>query len=148
MYNRNIDDGIYLSPNDLLLGRASVRVPAGPFKQYTSLKKRHAFIQLIVDSFWKRWIRDCFQNLLIRQKWHAQKRNLSVGDIVLIRDTDSIRGCWKIGKVIKVHVSQNDNMVRNVEVPYKCRLDGKFTTVKRAVQSLVVLLPIEEDINS
>ena len=76
IYNRNIEDGTYLSPNDLLLGRASARVPAGPFKEYTSFKQRHAFVQSIVDSFWKRWQRDFFPRLIIRQKWHVQKRNV------------------------------------------------------------------------
>jgi len=34
------EDGSYLSPNHLLLGRATSRVPAGPFKEPTNLKKR------------------------------------------------------------------------------------------------------------
>ena len=28
----SIDDGTYLSPNDLLLGRSTSRVPSGPFR--------------------------------------------------------------------------------------------------------------------
>ena len=51
VYNRNIEDGIYFSPSDLLLGRASARLPAGPFRQYSSLKRRHDFIKSIVDCF-------------------------------------------------------------------------------------------------
>lgn len=147
IYNRNIEDGSYLSPNDLLLGRASARVPAGPFKEYTSIKQRHAFIQSIVDSFWKRWQRDFFPSLIIRQKWHVQKRNVCMGDIVLIKDCGAIRGTWKLGKIVKLH-DNADKLIRNVDVQYKCNIDDKLITVKRAVQNLVVILPVEEDVNS
>ena len=145
VHNRNIEDG-YLCPNDLLLGRASSRAPAGPFREYTNLKNRHAFVQSIVDCFWKRWIRDYFPSLLVRQKWHTKKRNMNIGDVVLIQDTDAFRGHWKLGKVVKVYTSSDDELVRNVDVQYKGILDKTFTTVKRAVQRLVVLLPVEEDI--
>ena len=97
--NKNIDDGDYLCPNNLILGRASSRVPSGPFKENSSLKKRYLFIQRLVDTFWKVWIRDYFPCLIIRQKWHVQKRQVRVGDIVLIKDANAIRGNWRIGQL-------------------------------------------------
>ena len=59
------DDGSYLSPNHLLLGRATPRIPSGPFRETSNLNKRYEFVQKIVDAFWKRWIRDYFPSLLI-----------------------------------------------------------------------------------
>ena len=41
--NRDLDDGSYLCPNDLLLGRASSSVPSGPFKD-CNLRKRSEFV--------------------------------------------------------------------------------------------------------
>ena len=45
------DEGSYLCPNDLLLGRASSRIPGGPFSEYTSSKQRYEFIQSIIIFF-------------------------------------------------------------------------------------------------
>ena len=74
--NRNIEDGTCLCPNDLLLGRASSCVASGPFRQYKNPKRRFAFIQSLIDAFWKKWTRDFFPNLLIRQKWHCRNRDV------------------------------------------------------------------------
>ena len=127
--SRDIDDDNYLCPNDLLLGRASSRVPSGPFKQYTNPRKRFSFIQSLIDTFWRKWTRDFFPSLLIRPKWHFRKRELCVGDIVLMKDLNALRGNWKLGKISKVYLSQ-DNIIRNVDVQYKNKVDKKLTTVR------------------
>lgn len=66
-----LEDGSYLSPNDLLLGRASPRVPSGPFKQTSNPKHCYEFVQRIIDAFWRRWTRDFFPSLIVRQKWNT-----------------------------------------------------------------------------
>ena len=45
------DDGTYLCPNDMLLGRSSPEVPQGPFRETKDPRKRVEFVQKIVDSF-------------------------------------------------------------------------------------------------
>ena len=74
---------------------------------------------------------------------------MRVGDVVLIvmRDSNAIRGHWQMGKVAKIHTS-SDNMVRHVDVSYKLPTSVRHKTLKRAVQSLVVLLPVEEDVEA
>ena len=62
------DEGTYICPNDLLLGRCTLRVPSGPFKQSTNLRQRFEFVQNIIDAFWKKWTRDFSPSLIIRQK--------------------------------------------------------------------------------
>jgi len=57
------EDGSYLCPNQLLLGRATSRIPAGPFKEPTKLKQRFELVQQIVDTFWKYWTRISSQAL-------------------------------------------------------------------------------------
>ena len=58
------DDGAYLCPNDMLLGRATSEVPQGPFRETANPQHRVEFVQKIVASLWKRWYRDVFQNLV------------------------------------------------------------------------------------
>ena len=50
----------------------------------------------------------------------------------------------EIGQVSEAHTS-SDNVVRHVDIRYKIPTCKTFKRVKRAVQSLVVLLPAEED---
>ena len=68
------DDGSYLRPNDMLLGRSSSKVPQGPFKATKNPRDRR--IQRIVDSFWVRWTNDVFQSLVPRKKWSLDRRNV------------------------------------------------------------------------
>jgi hypothetical protein len=129
------DDGKYLSPNDLLLGRASTEITQGPFEDNNEIQ-RFSFVQTIITEFWKRWYRDVFPTLIPRRKWHTLSRNVSVGDFVLVKDPDPIRSEWTRGRITKVFPGQ-DKKVRNVEVTTKT---GKY---ERPVTRIIVLYPAE-----
>ena len=102
------------------------------------------FIQSVVNSFWKRWHRDYFPTLLVRQKWHAEKRNVRIGDIVLVQDPNPVRGKWKLPQVANV-VQGRDGMVRyKICKPGEKYHGARYKTMNRSVHRLVVLLPIEE----
>ena len=109
------DDGTYLCPNDILLGRATNTVPQGPFRETSNPRHRFEFCQKIVDSFWKKWSRDVLQHLVPRKKWNTSKRNVSVDDFVIVADPNAIRGKWMRGRVTQVFPGQ-DGLVRNVKV--------------------------------
>ena len=47
------DDGSYLSPNHLLHGRATPRIPSGPFRETSNLNKRYEFVQKLLIHFGK-----------------------------------------------------------------------------------------------
>ena len=142
-------EGTYLCPNDLLLGRASVRVPVGDWGTCQNPRIRWKFVQLVVDTFWRRWTRDYFHTLLIRQKWHTEQRNVQSGDIVLVQDSNNIRGQWKLAQVCEA-IPGRDGKVRDVKIRYKNVDEGhkyrgcQDTIVNRSVRRLVVLLPKEE----
>lgn len=149
----NPEDGSYLCPNDLLLGRSSPTVPQGPFQERISHQFRFDYIQKVIESFWKKWTRDYFPDIIIRQKWHVDKRNVKMGDVVLIQDSNLVRGEWRMGIVTTVHPS-NDNKVRRVTISYKNNSKSepigeysgtKYTSIERAVHRLIVLVAVEED---
>ena len=146
------EDGTYLSPNDLLLGRSSSRIPSGPFKEHLTLRQRFEFVQSIINRFWKKWISDYFPSLIIRQKWHTATRNVRVGDIVLVADSNVVRGEWKLARVNETFPGK-DGQVRKVTLKYKNPRPREpirqykghgFVTIDRPVHKLVVLVPIEE----
>ena len=147
----------YLSPNTLLLGRSSDRINAGPFQAKDvydenpgAMQTRFLFVQRVVDKFWKEWTKKYLPTLLVRQKWHHQKRNLSCGDICLIEDQNTMRGEWRLGRITKVFPDEL-GVVRNVELKVAQKFDGKASykfkepsLVKRHVGRLIVLHTAEE----
>ena len=90
---------------------------------------------------------------MIRQTWHVDKRNVKKGDIVLVGDSNQMRGTYRLAEVNDVYPDERSK-VRTVDVRYKNfsqnepigEYDGKDdTVVSRPVQQLVVLLPVDEE---
>jgi hypothetical protein len=138
-----LDAGQYLCPNDLIMGRCNNRaIPPNSVDHTVSNRVRYVFVQQALDSFWKRWQRDFFPTLIVRKKWHTECRNLCVGDVVLMKDNNALRGVWKMGCVTVADCGQ-DGKVRDVEICH-ITLTGMRQVIKRSAHRLVLLLPIEE----
>ena len=135
------NEGPYLCPNDLILGRASTHVPQGPFKDRCSNKHRIDFLENLVQAFWKRWTQEVFPSLVISPKWHTERRCVKKGDVVLIDDANVVRGVWRMGIINEVVVSQ-DGRVRRAKVMYKN--NGDEVIVERPVQKLIVLVAVDD----
>lgn len=76
----DVELGVYICPNVLLLGHNNM----GILSNDVSSK------------------RDYFPTLIVRQKWHAERRNMKPGDIVIVQDSSPIRGRWRLAQVTKV----------------------------------------------
>ena len=91
-------------------------------------------------------------SLILQQKWHVDARNLHVGDVVLVQDTNSFKGKWKLAEV---HTAEpgKDGKVRDVVLRYKNQEDSpKYTGSKdihinRSVHRLAFIILIEERSN-
>ena len=69
----------YITPNTLLLGRAT---RSGDFKAFDYSMypfKRLQEMQTQVSHFWKSWSQLAGPNLFIRSKWHTAERNVALG---------------------------------------------------------------------
>lgn len=130
------DDGAYLCPNDMLLGRASSQVPQGPFYETRNPRKRVEFIQQIVDSFWRRWTTDVLPLLVPQRKWNVDRRNVCVDDFVMVQDSNALRGKWITRQVIEVYPGQ-DRKVRYVKVKTPT---GEYS---RPITKIAVVQPAE-----
>lgn len=96
----------------MLLGRTSGKVPTGIVKvEWNSSKGRLDFIARIVISFWKKWQRDYFHTLTVRQNWHLSQRNVRSDDVVFHEDKDADTGKWKLAQIKSVEPSR-DGRVR------------------------------------
>jgi hypothetical protein len=109
------DDGAYICPNYVLLGRAINTVPQGPFRKTNNPRHRFEFCQRIIDLFWKRWSVEVLPHLVPRKQWNRKNRNVRVDDWVIIADPNAVRGNWKNGRVTRVFPG-DDGLIRNVEV--------------------------------
>uniref|UniRef100_A0A1B0EXH4 Uncharacterized protein n=2 Tax=Phlebotomus papatasi TaxID=29031 RepID=A0A1B0EXH4_PHLPP len=86
----------------------------------------------MVQHFWKRWHMEYITSLQHRPKWYEKKRNLCVGDLVLLRDNLLKPTYWRMGRVTAVHPGKDD-IVRVATVKTS---DGMQ---KRAVNTLAWL---------
>ncbi|KAL3973928.1 GTP-binding protein [Sarotherodon galilaeus] len=155
----------YVTPNTLLLGRASQN---GDFKMFDFSVypyKRLQAIQAEVSKFWRSWSQLAGPNLFVRSKWHTAHRNVAVGDVVWLSDQNALRGHFKMGIVVSTNPDKK-GIVRDVNVRVCSSYSGSVakslraedlssgskgatpvaqaTILHRDVRRLVVLLPVEE----
>ena len=110
------DDLEALTPNHFLIGRATPNLPPGIFAdKEISSQKRWRQAQVITTHIWKRWLHEYLPGLTARKKWFQAVPNLKVGDLVLIVDYGTPRGCWPLGRIVTVFPG-SDIVVRSAEV--------------------------------
>lgn len=151
----------YVTPNTLLLGRASQSGDVRTFDFTNYPYKRLQVMQAEVTKFLRSWSQLAGPHLFIRSKWHTAERNVAVGDVVWLCDQNALRGQFKLGRVVSTN-PDSKNVVRDVDVrifpsycvpitkavkgksshPVKGRIQA--TILHRDVRRLVVLVPAEE----
>ena len=106
-----------ISPSNLLTMKSNVVLPPpGKFvREDLFCRRRWRRIQHIANEFWSRWRKEYLSNLQSRSKWNEEKRNLNIGDIVLVKDDNVSRNQWKLAIVEKVMLG-DDNKIRTVEI--------------------------------
>jgi hypothetical protein len=63
-----------LTPNSLLLGRATAKNPGGWQPNSNNPGKRYHAVQIVTDEFWKKWTELYAPALVIRRKWNTVPR--------------------------------------------------------------------------
>ena len=86
----------------------------------------------------ERWLREYVPSLQETQKWNQVRRNLRIGDLVLIADDNVPRNQWPLGRVAGVFPG-NDGLVRSVEVK------GKGSFFKRPVTKICFLEAADDE---
>ncbi|XP_045169607.2 uncharacterized protein LOC123532268 [Mercenaria mercenaria] len=137
-----------LTPNHLLTKKSKVILPPPANFQRVDLysRKRWRRVQYLVDQFWVRWKSKFLQNLQTRNKWHFRKRNVQIGDIVLLKDDNLPRNQWRLGRVVET-TTDTDGLVRNVKLALPPVGSGKQSSLvyfERPIHKLIILLETEE----
>ena len=131
-------DGIDIfTPGHFLIGRPLMALPDPAFSyRPISLLRRWHLCQQIIRHFWQRWSSEYLSTLNKYTKWCHPNRNVSVGDLVILREDNIIPGKWPMARVVQVYPGK-DGLVRVVTVK---TAQG---TYKRPITKIAVLLPIE-----
>ena len=137
-----------LCPNDPLFMKCKpLLAPPGEFVRGDLFcRKRWRKLQYLISVFWKRFHSEYILLLQQRSKWCRPKRNLCVGDVVLLKDENLVRNHWQLGRVCKTHPSE-DGLIRKVTLWMSTsNLDakgvrrGKVSFLDRPVHKLVLLV--------
>ena len=94
---------------------------------------------------------ECAPALVIRQKWHVAHRNLTPGDVVMIADSNVLRGEYRLPFVDRFKMG-DDGKVRSCTLKYKVNsmknnkgyTGTNYTYVERGVQRLVLIVPCDK----
>ena len=130
-----------LTPNHLLLLRGNPNLPPGLFtKDDNYSKRRWAQVLYSANQFWCQWLNQFLLNLLHRQKWFQQVRNLQVNDVVQLVEDMHQRSKWVLGRVLETYLGKN-GLVRTVLVKTQSNV------VKRPITKLCPIITDDIDIS-
>ena len=118
---RGGDDPDYLSPltpNMLLTGRSNSEVPVRTYEKSDRPLLRLQYVEECLAQWWNQYMAQNFTSLVPRQKWFYERRNMQIGDVVLIQYEGKCKpATYRLGIVIGVEVDA-DGLVRTVLVEY------------------------------
>ena len=120
-----------LSPSTLITQKTHTTT-----ENYEHLDIRDAYksqwkhVQVLANTFWKRWQKQYLQTLQSRSKWCEERNNLKKGDIILMRDHELSRNQWPIGTINEVFPSK-DGKIRKVSV--RVKRGQNFVTYTRPI---------------
>ena len=135
-----------LTPSHLVNGRNLSHLPHNRYYEvvstYETLSKRAKYNRLLLGHFTKRWKNEYLLGLMevYKPKIHAKEPMISTGDVVLLKDEQTKRSFWKLGKVLELFPGI-DGSVRSAKVLI-ANMDGKFGT-KVLCRPLKLLVPLE-----
>ncbi|GFV36985.1 integrase catalytic domain-containing protein [Trichonephila clavipes] len=112
----DLDDLNVLTPSHFLIGRSITSIVE---PDLTNLNENRLDnwqkITKIIQLIWKRWSVDYLNSLQQRNKWHFDKKNAKIGDMVIIKE-DNLPSCqWSLGRINNIYPGK-DSKVRVAEV--------------------------------
>ncbi|XP_060882006.1 uncharacterized protein LOC132953650 [Metopolophium dirhodum] len=122
-----------LTPGHFLVGRPLMSIPEPVLDSaQTGLQTRWKLLQQSFQYFWRRWSQEYLNTLQVRGKWTKDSNHVEVGNMVVVKISDTPPLTWPLGRMIEVYPG-TDNIVRVAKVRTN---QGVFT---RPVVKLVPL---------
>lgn len=133
--SENVSDIPPLTPGHFLCG-GPLLAPLEPAVDEKSLNcvNRWEKVKILHHQFCRRWKDEYLKELNRRYKWKYPQRNVSLDDLVVIKDESLPPNEWRLGRIMKVYPG-SDNRVRVVEIKTQ---NGVIT---RPIAKICVLYP-------
>ena len=133
-----------ITPQHLLYGRDVNR--KNSYINYfiaSDARKQLSNLQQIVSHINKRFYNEYILALrerhhYERQSHHLHLQNVSIGDIVLVKDVNMPRLCWKKGLITKL-IKGNNGLVRGVSLDTVVSTTNKMQCINRPLQHIIHL---------
>ncbi|XP_076659879.1 uncharacterized protein LOC143363163 [Halictus rubicundus] len=111
-----LDDYSVLTPGHFLIGAALVASPEPSALHLAENRlSRWQLIQRLTETCWRAWMTDYVQTLLQHPKWKTRQNLTKVGQIVLLRNTNTPPYTWALRRIVACHPG-DDGLVRVVTV--------------------------------
>ncbi|XP_055610355.1 uncharacterized protein LOC129757230 [Uranotaenia lowii] len=131
-----------LTPGHFLTGRSLQQLPVVDLTELsTGRLKQYQIIQQKIQFFWKRWQKEYLSQLQGRYKRWKPPVQISVGQLVVIKDENTPPMRWRLGRIQQLHPGE-DGIVR---VATLLTSNG---ILKRAVEKLCLLPSDCQPVNS
>ncbi|KRY82042.1 hypothetical protein T4D_17099 [Trichinella pseudospiralis] len=115
----DVKDADALTPFHFLIGRSFVDLPMVSMptteEDELPLNRKWRKRQQIILHFWKRWRNEYVMTFVSRMKWMTKRQEPKEGDIVLVKEDNTKRENWPIGRITSV-LPGSDGLSRTVEV--------------------------------
>lgn len=132
------------TPGHFLVGGLLTIVPdLVPEPENVDHLSRWKLVTGLRAKFWHRWSRGYLNLLQQRYQWAQPRRNLSVGNLVIILDATLLRpnGKWPLGRVTQIHPG-SDGLVRAATVK---TVSGEY--LRPIVKLAALPVPAAEEVN-
>jgi len=94
--NNNPDDLQVLTPGHFLIGTSMLALPDHTAVNVTSNRlRRWSHVQQMIQHLWKCWSHDYLHQLQQRTKWKEVKPNVTIGDLLLVKEDNLPHLVWK-----------------------------------------------------
>ena len=127
------DDGCYLSPNEMLLGKSAGGSIVSA-NERNKLGHRLSLVENVLNGFWKRWQMLYMYSMAHLKKWTKKHRYVQKGDVVLVEDNNALRGHWTIGRVKECYPGRDGLVRRGRECQSKWSEDNSVQTSTKTLQ--------------
>ena len=108
-----------LTPSMLCLGRKIRPWVDGfadtEYKQEPEIRDRWRYRGVLLENFWRAWIKQYTVQLQQRHRWHTKKPNLKVDDLVLLEKDLIKRHHWPVARIHDI-VWGRDGLIRSVRI--------------------------------
>ncbi|XP_046869331.1 uncharacterized protein LOC124461974 [Drosophila willistoni] len=114
-YNSDTDIN-YLSPAHFLIGMPLTTIPEADLGHIPVGRLGYVqSIQSMMQGFWKQWHQEYLTTLQQRPKWTTTTPNIAVGDVVLVKESNTPPAHWHLALVLEAYPGK-DQLVRAVRL--------------------------------